>query len=229
MAVSATLTAAQEVLLGAADLMKRGYEEFSEWDLTVAVWNRNRNKFGCRGYEDQYPDHKRVMMEIMSRKKKDNPLRKGWFEKTRSNHYKVTPLGFAEAERLEQKKGGVVSASRSPNKVYDAVVKYVSHRVYKDHSRNTDEPNTWLGASSFLGITKHDAMHLEDRVRRAKAAADQAMEWLDETGQDSLRRGPTGGGITIRRQDIETLHSLLTVIEDRFKLQLDAIRKQKPK
>ena len=70
--------AAEEILLGADDLDRAGMREFSEWDLTVATWKRNPNRFGCRGYEDRYPDHKRVMMEIMGTTKKDNPLRRGW-------------------------------------------------------------------------------------------------------------------------------------------------------
>ena len=221
-----SLTASQEVLLGAAELHSQGFAEFSEWDLTVAVWKRNRNKFGCRGYEDKYPDHKRVMMEIMSREKKDNPLRRGWFEKTRPNFYKITNLGLSEATRLEHRAGDVTATLRSPDNVYEVVAPYVNHRVFKDFCRNSDEPSTWLGASSFLGITKNDPIHLEDQIRKATGAAEQATLWFDENGQDSLRRGPSGGGMTIRRQEVKKLHDLLVVIKDRFRLQLDAIRKR---
>src|SRR5580704_12263538 len=98
------LTAAQEILFGAYDLDRGGAKEFSEWDLTVATWKRNPNRFGSRGYEDRYPDHKRVMMEIMGTTKKDNPLRRGWFERTRSNHYRMTDIGRSEADRFSETK-----------------------------------------------------------------------------------------------------------------------------
>ena len=94
------LSAAKVILLAAADLAADGSGEFSEWDLTVASWRRDQNRFGCRGYEDEYPDHKRVMMEIMGKKKKDNPIRQGWVERVRPNFYRMTALGLAEAERL---------------------------------------------------------------------------------------------------------------------------------
>jgi hypothetical protein len=79
------LTAAQEILLGASDLDQAGRKEFTEWDLTVATWKRNPNRFGCRGYEEKFPAHKRVMMEIMGNKK-DNPVRLGRMTKTRPNY-----------------------------------------------------------------------------------------------------------------------------------------------
>src|SRR5262245_88680 len=66
-------TAAQVILLAAEDLMAQGASEFSEWDLTIASWNRDKKRFGLRGYDQTHPDHKRVMMEIMGRKPQ-NPM-----------------------------------------------------------------------------------------------------------------------------------------------------------
>src|SRR2546430_3312730 len=106
-------TAAQEILLAAAGLSSSSVGEFSEWDLTVATWKRNKNKFGCRGYEDVYPDHKRVMIEIMAKNKRDNPLRQGWLEKTRANHYRITPLGKTETARLRPPKGEISGSGRA--------------------------------------------------------------------------------------------------------------------
>jgi hypothetical protein len=77
----AKLTAAQEILLAANDLSGNGKNEFTEWELTIAAWKRNRNRFGLRGFEERYPDHKRVMMEIMGQSKKDNPIRRRFLEK----------------------------------------------------------------------------------------------------------------------------------------------------
>ncbi len=39
-------TAANEILLAANDLASAGKNEFSEWDLTVAAWKRDSNRFG---------------------------------------------------------------------------------------------------------------------------------------------------------------------------------------
>src|SRR2546426_12841292 len=131
------LTAAQEVLLAALSLNREGRREFSEWDLSVAVWKRDHNRFGCRGYEDLYPDHKRVMMEVMGKTKKDNPVVRGWFEKMRANYYKMTSLGVAEAERLREVSGGVAATPRSAEPLYDSVSRYLEHPVFQAHLKNT--------------------------------------------------------------------------------------------
>jgi hypothetical protein len=220
-----TFTAAQEISLAAAELADRGKEEFSEWDLSVAVWQRNKNRFGCRGYEDKYPDHKRVMSEIMGQTKKDNPLRRGWMEKTKPNHYRVTPLGRAEAERLRKAKGEIREATRSAQAIYDSIEPYIKHRVFKSYLRDSDEPRMWLGAAAFLGLTSNEPTHLEDRLRTVDRAIKVTRAWMDESGQDEVRRGVTGGGIAVHRTDVERLAKFVEVLKERFQVQFDAIRK----
>ena len=223
MANNTNLTAAQEVILAAVDLASQGKEQFSEWDLTIAVWQKNKNRFGCRGYEDRYPDHKRVMMEIMGKTKKDNPLRRGWMEKTSPNHYRITPLGLAEAEHLVHFKGNVKVSGRSAQTTYNAVLPYIEHRVFRDYCRDPAEPRMWLGAASFLGLTKNDALHLKDRIRALEDAIKLTITWMTDTGEDNIRRGVTGGGVTIRRTDVESLAQFVEIIKSRFKVQIDAI------
>ena len=92
-------TAVQTILLAAEDLTKAGQLEFSEFELTVAAWNRDQMKFGLRGFSQKYPDHKRVMMEIMGQKP-NSPVFKKLLEKIRPNYYRLTPLGKTTATRL---------------------------------------------------------------------------------------------------------------------------------
>src|SRR3954451_13786167 len=78
------VTAVQTILLAAEDLTKAGHSEFSEFDLTVAAWERDPNKFGLRGYGQRHPDHKRLMMEIMGQKP-NSPVYRKLLEKIRPN------------------------------------------------------------------------------------------------------------------------------------------------
>jgi hypothetical protein len=215
------LTVAQEILLAGNELASGGKGEFSEWDLTVTVWKRNKNRFGCRGYEEQYPDHKRVMQEM-----KVNIIERGWMEKTRPNYYRLTPLGLVEAEDLSSRAEGSRPSARSPQLVYNAVERYVFHRVFQEHLRNREEPRTWLGASAFLGLNQYSATVLDDRIRTVKEAVARALEWLEEEGQDSLRSGPVGGKRAITRIDLQKLSDFLDILQDRFKVQMDAIRRK---
>lgn len=218
-------TAAELILLAASDLHGEGGEEFSEWDLTVAAWKRDADRFGCRGYEDLYPDHKRVMMEIMSRKKKDNPLRRGWMEKVRPNYYRVTPLGIAEARRVT---GSELSRPTppSPHAVYDAVVRYVEHPVFRRFLEDSDEPRSWPGVASFLNLNQMTALELDDSLRAAAGSIEAALDWFAVSGEVTLRRGRGGGGRSLLQAEIQRLPEFLDTLETRFAPQMEALRQR---
>lgn len=220
-----SLTAAQEILFGASDLDQAGRDEFSEWDLTVATWQRNPNRFGCRGYEAQYPDHKRVMMEIMGTTKKDNPVRRGWIEKVRPNTYRLTKLGVTEAERLGQSRDTGQQSTRSPQAIYDAVAPLYRSNVFRKHSRDREEPRMWLGAASFFQLTNNDPQHLEDRLRATETAINNAIGWLDENNADHIQRGVSGGSEEISRNNLMHIKRFYETLLDRFSGQIEAIRK----
>src|SRR5439155_25960265 len=117
----------------------------------------------------------RVMMEIMAKNKADNPIRRGWLERTRPNHYRITALGSAEAARIATSRGAPVSSVRSGADLYDAVVRYADHRVFKAHSRDPNEPHTWLDVEAFLGISRNDPTHVADKLRAARNAIRSAL------------------------------------------------------
>jgi hypothetical protein len=165
------------------------------------------------------------MMEIMGKTKKDNPIRRGWMEKTRPNHYRTTALGQAEAERLRKIRGEVREASQSAQKIYDAIAPYINHRVFVSHCKDPSEPRMWLGAASLLGLSGNDKLHLEDRFRAVSTAIEMAKTWMDENGQTEMHRGVTGGGIAIRRTDVQRLQEFVEILKGRFKVQIDAILK----
>lgn len=100
------LTAAEGVLLAALVLhsIRRLHgepTEFSEWELTVAAWQCDPNRFGLRGYADRHPDHKRVSMEIMGQKT-SSPVVQGFMVKVRPNYYRLTAAGVARAEVIRK-------------------------------------------------------------------------------------------------------------------------------
>lgn len=222
-----TLTAAQEILFGAADLDAEGRAEFSEWDLTVATWKRNPNRFGCRGYEPNYPDHKRVMMEVMGTTKKENPIRRGWLEKVRQNTYRLTNLGRTEADRLSQRGKTEGVSRRSPQTIYDAVAPLYKSNVFRKHSKDKKEPRMWLGAASFLQLTSSDPQHLIDRLEATERAIKNASAWMDENDTNVIRRGVSGSGVEISRENLEQLSDFYKTITERFADQIAAIDKTK--
>jgi hypothetical protein len=220
------LTAAQEILLGAGDLDEAGIQDFTEWDLTVATWKRNPNRFGCRGYEEKYPHHKRVMMEIMGNKK-DNPVRLGRIIKTHPHHYRLTHLGRSEIHRLSYTKDTSLKSNRSPQPVYNAVAPFYRSPVFRKFCKDPEEPRMWLGAASFLGIKRNDAQHLDDQLKTARSSIENALEWLDEAGIEAFRSGTSGGEEAISKESLFRLEEFIGVLEKRFAKQIEAIRRTK--
>ena len=223
-----SITAAQSILLAANDLALRDRPEFTEWDLSVAAWKRDKNRFGLRGYEDSHPDHKRVMTEIMGQSKKDNAVRRGWIEKSGTNRYKITSFGMAEAQRIlhrtDSEEGR--AKTRSPRHIYETIEPFVSHKVFLDYCRDPIEPQTWLGAAAFLSLSQNTGAAFDDKLRVLRSAIDQAEQWIKEEGADALQRGPVGGGRTIRKADLIKLKEFVDVILERFALQIAGIRRR---
>ncbi|HWV99841.1 MAG TPA: hypothetical protein VNZ64_09140 [Candidatus Acidoferrum sp.] len=165
-----------------------------------------------------------MMMEIMGKTKKDNPVCRGWIEKVRTNYYKITSLGLAEAERVNSVAVGAAPTVRSPEPIYDAVSGFLEHPVFQSHLKSAEEPRTWLGAAAFLGLSQYTPDTLERRMRTVREAVVKALDWLAQTGQGTLTRGPVGGGVQIQRRDLEKVRAFLDVLEERFAIQFKAIR-----
>ncbi|MDZ4817779.1 MAG: hypothetical protein SGJ20_02270 [Planctomycetota bacterium] len=219
-------TAAQEILLAAADLANTGKRDFTEWELTVAAWRRDNNRFGLRGFESAHPDHKRVMMEIMGQTKKDNPVRRCFIVKTKPNYYRLTDLGAAEVTALLHRPAVGATTSKSPGLIYVAVEPFVESPPFRAWLKDNDEPRTWLGAAAFLGLSRNTANELNDRIRAIETAAKHASEWCVQAGRNDITRGVHGGSRPIPLAEIEQLQAFLDVLRGRFARQIEAIRQK---
>lgn len=219
-------TAAQEILLAAADLSNAGKRDFTEWELTVAAWRRDNNRFGLRGFEANHPDHKRVMMEIMGQTKKDNPIRRRFIERTKPNYYRLTDLGAAEAAAIHDGPDVEVTSSKSPGPIYVVIEPFVESPPFRAWLKDKDEPRSWLGAAAFLGLSRNTANELNDRMRAIETAVRQAKTWCFESGRENITRGVHGGSRPIPLSEIDAIQKFLDVLRSRFSRQIDAIRQK---
>lgn len=217
----ADLTAAEEVLLAAAKLSGMKRDEFTEWSLTVEAWLLNKNRWGLRGYEEKYPNHKRVMNEVMAAGTQ-KVLGRGWLERSRENHYRITASGLARAAELSSR--GVDARPRDYH-VYDALEPWCFHRVFESYLQDPNEPRTWLGVAAFLNLSQNDPEVLERQLVKIRTAISDAETLLREQGREVLRRGDSGK--TISKERLERLRSFLEVVEARFAGQLSAIRRKR--
>ena len=218
-------TAAESVLLAADDLTTAGNQEFSEWDLTVAAWSRDRFRFGLRGYAQSYPDHKRVMMEIMGQKP-SSPVMQRFLTKVRPNYYKLTPLGKSAANRLRS--GTPAEPKATTNKpvtvkeLYEMAAALVASPVFKRWQDNPEEPREWGAAATFLGLTAKDAKaDPAERAEEIQTAIRAAMDWCRVQEAAYLTRGSGQGGPPIHVRDLSDLLDFMQALVYRFPGQLD--------
>lgn len=215
-------TSAEIVILAAHDLASVGVSEFSEWQLSVAAWKRDQSRFGMRGFEDQYPDHKRVMKEIMG-KAPNSPVNRGLLHKIRTNYYEITALGRSAVTQLSAATTVQGAQPRSPETLYDDLAKYTDHRVFKSWSQDKQDPRTWLGASAFLRLARNEPNELRKRLHEPQQLANDGLAWFRATGREQMFRGPVGGSAPIVRRDLEALLEFVGVLEKRFEMQIAAI------
>jgi hypothetical protein len=207
------LTAAQVIILAAEDLMAAGAVEFTEWDLTVAAWGRDRTRFGLRGYDQKHPDHKRVMMEIMGQKPQ-NPLALGFMEKVRPNTYRLTPLGRAVSTRLR----GSTPATGSDEQgdFYRLAADLTNHPALMQWRSDPDRPRYWADVSAFLargGDVRRDAAACLATLRRAVRSA---IDWCMVHDVTYLVPVTRSGGEPLHVRSLTEIMDFFQVIEYRF-------------
>lgn len=223
-------TASELVLLAASDLTAAGNQEFSEWDLTVAAWSIDRFRFGLRGYAQSYPDHKRVMMEIMGQKP-SSPVQQKYLEKVRPNYYRLTPLGRTAASRLRGGPGSLVNNLPEPKakpltvkELYETVAVYVNRPEFRRWQDNPEEPRDWSGAAAFLGILKGEKVDAAERMEEVREAFKAAMNWCKVEEAAFLTRGSGQGGTPIHVRDLSEMLDFLQALSYRFPAYLEKKR-----
>ncbi len=215
------LSSTEEVLLAATRLSTESLNEFTEWDLTVEAWKLNKNRWGLKGHEE-YPDHKRVMNEVMAAGTQ-KIVGRGWIERTRPNHYKVTQLGLAKAKSLLD-----VSQSEKRNvNLYEAIKVYVKNSTFESYFINKSLPDNWLDVAAFLKLNKYDAQTLGKILNYIRNTINESLNYMKENKVDALIRGKSANTPPITKERIIELSKFIELIEEKFKPQFDAIRQSK--
>jgi hypothetical protein len=224
-AIAPRLTAAQVILLAAEDLTAGGSTEFTEWDLTMASWARDRARFGLRGYDQKHPDHKRVMMEIMGRKPQ-NPLTQGFMEKVRPNVYRLTPLGRAEVARLRGGRdaggGAPVRAGTVQAELHRLAAAMLAHPAFEQWRLNPDRPRQWDTAAAFLSLVGDPRRDPAGCVAALRRSARAAIDWCMAHDVVYLTPSARATSEPIHIRLLTELTDFLQVLEYRFPDQLEA-------
>ena len=217
------MTAAQTILLAAADLASAGANDgFTTAELVVAAWQRDKQRFGLPGFSSHHPSSHRVSMEIMG-KKTNNPLVNGFMEKVRPNFYRLTQLGRVEAERLRGGSAGNDSATMTD--IYERVDPFAAHAVFAAWQLDPAEPSRLRDAAAFLGEIRGPlrVMSLREKMRGVEGAVRAALQWCRNNQMDYLPRNTKRGAPTLHMRELCGLRDFLEVLRGRFGEQLGEI------
>jgi len=212
------ISARDEVLLAALQLKEEGKDEFTEWDLTVKTWLINKQRWGLPGYRELYPDHKRVMNEIMAKGDK-RVLTLGLFERVRSNMYKLTAAGLIKASNIN---GSVDNRRKAGYELTDKLNKYKSSNGYRQYLNNKEKPTMWLHVATFYGLTGSMKPHMASaKIREFETIIKLAEDTIQNIGDESIRRKSNRVDISI--EDIKMLKEFHEAMLIRFRSQFNAL------
>ena len=78
-------------------------------------------------------------------------------------------------------------------------------------------------------LSSADPQELVDKMKHAEIALDNALAWLAENDTGAIRRGVSGSGEAITKQDIENLQKFDQLLRDRFSGHIKAITERSRK
>jgi len=185
--------------------------EFSEFELTVETWKLEKELYGLakvtglKGFENEYPDHKKVISSISHRQKQVNMIK--FLERIRPTIYRLTSLGKVEAIRLIN--DGPTLAIIDPNTHHRQLSRFASHYSFLLWSDNPDKPKNFEDVKSLF----EEAGGIEE----FRLCCHKALKWCNENNCTELirsRREMRGRPITYNL--IVSLLDFATAMDYRF-------------
>lgn len=214
-----TLSPRDEILQAAVVLLEEGKEQFTEWDLTFRAWKINPERWGLPGYKNDYPDHKRVMTELMRRGER-SLIGSGLMRRVRRNVYSLTEAGLATAGHLA---GSPDMRKRAEYSLFDALKGYMDKKAYRQYLSDRQKPSIWLHVASFYRLSPSmEPDGAVSRLSQFERLLEQARETIRDSGEDSIRRKMTGG-LSVTLKDIESLERFHEAMRSRFERQFTTL------
>lgn len=151
-----SLSKPQLLLLAALDLESKGFNPFTEAQLTVNVWKMAPHKFGLPGFEQEYPDSNRVRTYLVVRKKNRTPnwrgdlMDTGSFAKVGKLLFRLTMGGRTLANEIKEGKcaGKAVSRIRLLNE----------DLAFLMHARSCHPFKMWMTIRKQYQYTRMDGL-----------------------------------------------------------------------
>lgn len=193
-------TLKQQILAAAVGLP----EPFSESALVLAAWRAAPDRFGLRGFADQYPDANRVRCEVMGGR---GLVQGGYLEpvsrgRGRVVTYRLTPAGRTAAGSADGP--APLRLVKVPADIAAELVRLLGTRAFRRHL---------TGA----GLTGDDAREFWDAARLTPTAPEYAEAVLADAGGYRTADGlPLPGGRVVSDAELDRLRACHAILRDRL-------------
>jgi len=210
----------EEVLLAGADIEANSRVAFTAEDLAIAAWKKFPDSFGMEGYP-KYPDSNRVYTKLMGKK---GLVGRGWLVKVGEKRYQLSEAGKIMAKALGSTVAPTTGLRAILNRDQKLILeKLLSSRVVTKLKAGGVEGVGFHDACSFWDISpRSNASNLQARLQTVESVIETANKAISEWGEITL----TQGGSPIGTREIEVLRETNLLLLQRFKEDLDIIRKR---
>lgn len=209
-----SLTLTEKVLLAAVECAKgTAASTFTAEALAVQAWKMDRNAFGLRGFESEYPDSNKIFKSIDS---KGGLVAKALISKVGDRTFTVTPAGFAKATALDPTNDDIRKPDRG---LATEVNRIICHPVFREWLTDPQKPNKFYAAGHFWGIAAGTPPRvIRDRLKHIEVTLIAALDYLDTNGTETL--WGEREQVIAERRDIERCLEFNTTLKERFKQEL---------
>jgi hypothetical protein len=211
----------QQILLAAAELSGGDLQTtMTAEELLVSAWNKDRNAWGLRGFENSFPDSSKLFKELDAHAGQQGIVGEGLLEKVQRRVFRLTPYGLAEASALRPL--DAIAREKADRQLEQAVKQIIAHPVFKDWLKDPLRPKYFREAGYFWGIAPGTpAKTVLERVTLVERTLMAALKALDARRVNELIE--QRGKVLFERTDIERCLQFQRVLIERFKRDLELL------
>lgn len=212
-----SLTLGEKVLLAARKCAEGVIDKsFTAEALSVQAWKMDRNAFGLRGFESEYPDSNKLFKSIDS---KGGLVAKALIVKVGDRTFRLTPAGLARAASLEPPDDDLRKPDRG---LANEVNRIISHPTFREWLKDSARPAKFYGAGYFWGIAPGTPPRvIRDRLKHIEVTLNTAMDYLNLNGTDALCGDRDQ--VIAERGDIERCIEFHNTLQERFARELSVL------
>lgn len=217
-----SITYVDYTLLAMLNLLEKEIKEPSEEEITLAMWNLDKNRWGLRGYEETHPNHKETHKAFskLAGSKRLPEKDRGLVAKRKATHYYLTDLGIIRAIQAKTNISGEAYSDtvKSNRLLHQQLSFYTKHYALKQGF------SSWFSAASFLQLGNiSDPQKVQFKISAFQNLLAEAKAWFKRNPDKVMLPSSKGGGKAISIQDIYQLTNALQHILKEFEREIESI------